>query len=390
MAADWHYAKGGQRHGPVTMEQLRQLAATGQLQPSDLVWQKGMPEWQKAESTDGLFPSQTSESDMLPPLAAAEWHYSKGGQQHGSITEEQLRGLAVSGQLQPADLVWRKGLADWQKATLVEGLFPKKPAIADGPPSLPQTASFVSTMEGFTSSLRTFAQSNQVREATSHPVFKPVLIVVSYLTICLSPIGLYLVWTTSQWTTQRKWLWTAPLLVYGFLVLGNMGGESGRSGDTPISSSVASTSGLSNTTDGYGIGDEFQLGDYKYRITDANRRSNVGNQFINEQASAGATFLIVSYTIENCTNKTQTVLSEDFTLVDGKGREFRPSSDVNTALLAGEDKDFLLSELQPGIPRRMSVGFEVPESIPLSEFTLSVPEKGLFSSGKMRVRLADQ
>ena len=76
--------------------------------------------------------------------------------------------------------------------------------------------------------------------------------------------------------------------------------------------------------------------------------------------------------------------------MDGKGREFRPSSDVNTALAADEDKDLFLSELQPGIPRRMTVGFEVPESIPLSDFTLVVPEKGFFKSGKVRVRLAHQ
>jgi len=55
--------------------------------------------------------------------------------------------------------------------------------------------------------------------ATNHPVFKPVIIVVSYLTVCLSFIGLYLVWTTSQWTTKRKWVWTAPLLVYLLLVV---------------------------------------------------------------------------------------------------------------------------------------------------------------------------
>jgi len=228
----------------------------------------------------------------------------------------------------------------------------------------------------------------------SHPAFKPIIIVVSYLTICLSPIGLYLVWTTSQWTTNRKWVWTAPLLVYILLVLGNMGSDSGESGEASNRHSGGSMSGHaesgSSSKAEYGIDDEFQLGDYKYRIIDARQQTYVGNEFINERASSRATFLIVSYTIENCTNETQTVLSEDFTLVDGRGREFRPSSDVNTALLAGDDKDFLVSELQPGIPRRMKVGFEVPDSIPLSDFTLVVPEKGVFTSGEVRVGLAGQ
>jgi hypothetical protein len=164
--------------------------------------------------------------------------------------------------------------------------------------------------------------------------------------------------------------------------------------DSGSNSSATSTSrrggSAASSEGGIGINDEFQLGDYKYRITGAQRRSYVGNEFINERAGYGATFVIVSYTIENCTNETQTVLSEDFTLVDNNGREFRPSSSVNTALLADDNKDFLLSELQPGIPRRMMVGFEVPDSVALSDFALVVPEKGFLSSGKVRVRLTDQ
>lgn len=54
----WYYAKGTERHGPVTEEQLHRLAATGKLQPSDLVWRKGMAQWQQAESIQGLFPPQ--------------------------------------------------------------------------------------------------------------------------------------------------------------------------------------------------------------------------------------------------------------------------------------------------------------------------------------------
>lgn len=69
MAADWYYAKGGQRHGPVTEEQLRQFAGSGQIQSTDLVWRKGMAEWQQAGSIEGLsFPPQPNAPDVsLPP-----------------------------------------------------------------------------------------------------------------------------------------------------------------------------------------------------------------------------------------------------------------------------------------------------------------------------------
>jgi len=52
----WYYVKQGQQQGPVTIETLRALAATGQLQPSDLVWQEGMNQWVQAGSVDGLCP----------------------------------------------------------------------------------------------------------------------------------------------------------------------------------------------------------------------------------------------------------------------------------------------------------------------------------------------
>lgn len=58
MTAKWYYAKGAERNGPVTEQQLHQLAASGQIQPTGLVWQEGMTQWQQAGSIQGLFPPQ--------------------------------------------------------------------------------------------------------------------------------------------------------------------------------------------------------------------------------------------------------------------------------------------------------------------------------------------
>ena len=56
MADNWHYGRKGHQFGPVTDAQLRQLAASGQLLQTDLVWKKGMPQWVKAGQIKGLFP----------------------------------------------------------------------------------------------------------------------------------------------------------------------------------------------------------------------------------------------------------------------------------------------------------------------------------------------
>lgn len=51
----WFYAVGQQQCGPVTREQLQQMANAGQLAPGQLVWSAGMPAWMPAGTVPGLF-----------------------------------------------------------------------------------------------------------------------------------------------------------------------------------------------------------------------------------------------------------------------------------------------------------------------------------------------
>src|SRR5579875_823709 len=63
---EWHYTIDGQPAPvPVSAAQLKQLAASGQVKPTDLVWQEGMLEWAPAGSIKGLFPPPPA----TPPLA---------------------------------------------------------------------------------------------------------------------------------------------------------------------------------------------------------------------------------------------------------------------------------------------------------------------------------
>jgi hypothetical protein len=54
MSSEWHFVRDGQRQGPVSPTQLHQLALSGQLQGSDLVWKEGMAEWSSASGIDFL------------------------------------------------------------------------------------------------------------------------------------------------------------------------------------------------------------------------------------------------------------------------------------------------------------------------------------------------
>ncbi|HWE92520.1 MAG TPA: GYF domain-containing protein [Tepidisphaeraceae bacterium] len=51
----WYFSQGGAQQGPVPLAQLQQMAAAGQLRPTDLVWQAAMPQWTPAGNVPALF-----------------------------------------------------------------------------------------------------------------------------------------------------------------------------------------------------------------------------------------------------------------------------------------------------------------------------------------------
>jgi hypothetical protein len=62
MADQWYYSRGGSKAGPVSVTELKQLAGSGQLSPTDMVWKDGLAAWVPASSLKGLF------SPNLSPL----------------------------------------------------------------------------------------------------------------------------------------------------------------------------------------------------------------------------------------------------------------------------------------------------------------------------------
>jgi hypothetical protein len=71
MAGEWFVAREGQQpSGPVTPQQLKQMATSGQLQPEDLVWREGMPKWVPAGQVKGLLGAPPTEPPAAPPRAA--------------------------------------------------------------------------------------------------------------------------------------------------------------------------------------------------------------------------------------------------------------------------------------------------------------------------------
>jgi WD40 repeat protein len=51
----WYYARGREKLGPFSRQQLQQMAADGLLHTDTMVWQQGTPRWLPASSVPGLF-----------------------------------------------------------------------------------------------------------------------------------------------------------------------------------------------------------------------------------------------------------------------------------------------------------------------------------------------
>jgi hypothetical protein len=67
-------------------------------------------------------------------MSNRSWFFASKGQQQGPYPEDQLRAFVARGTVTADTLVWSEGMADWQKAGTIPGLF----SGASGPPTIPQ------------------------------------------------------------------------------------------------------------------------------------------------------------------------------------------------------------------------------------------------------------
>ena len=56
MSTEWFFSRKGERTGPISSAELKALAGSERLNPSDLLWKEGMTEWVSARRLKGLFP----------------------------------------------------------------------------------------------------------------------------------------------------------------------------------------------------------------------------------------------------------------------------------------------------------------------------------------------
>jgi GYF domain 2 len=105
MSSHWYYGKMGERYGPVSSRQLRELASSGEVELTDLVWKEGMTHWQPAATIKGLLPEPESTLPGPPPLPTAA--------SATPSSEDRVSGIAAA----VASGFWRKARDFYTKLT---------------------------------------------------------------------------------------------------------------------------------------------------------------------------------------------------------------------------------------------------------------------------------
>lgn len=78
---EWYYARGNQQQGPVALQVMQEMVRSGQLQPTDLVWRQGMPNWLAASQIPELVSGQSPTTPQQPsPYGAPPQQYPQPGQ----------------------------------------------------------------------------------------------------------------------------------------------------------------------------------------------------------------------------------------------------------------------------------------------------------------------
>ena len=94
-----------------------------------------------------------------------DWYYAREGEQAGPVSATELKRLASSGRLRPADLIWQEGMKEWTAARLVKGLFEGVAVVMPAAPPVVATASMAEVVPVAASSVRRFAFDHMLEMA---------------------------------------------------------------------------------------------------------------------------------------------------------------------------------------------------------------------------------
>jgi len=137
--------------------------------------------------------------------------------------------------------------------------------------------------------------------------------------------------------------------------------SSSEGGSAASSSSGSSNSSSNNSSDSEAppvasVGQPVDVEGTRYEVLSVRTASRVGDQYFGEDANGE--FVIVKMELTNLKDETRTIISNAITLTAANGKTYEVSSDA----LLSVDNPILLEEIQPDLPEKGTVVFDVPKS----------------------------
>ncbi len=151
---------------------------------------------------------------------------------------------------------------------------------------------------------------------------------------------------------RRHWILTSILgLFLLFVIIGAFQGFSDEAQSTQ------------NEAAPHKFNEKFIHGDFAYTFYNVETRSQIGESLFGEFIGAKATgkFLIFDVTIENIAKETKNFWESTIQLVDSQERVF--DTDSSAWMYLDENEAFVYEQMQPNLPRRGKIIFDVPEGL---------------------------
>lgn len=150
--------------------------------------------------------------------------------------------------------------------------------------------------------------------------------------------------------------WWFILLVILFLIgIANSGSDSGSS-----TTDTTQTQTATQSPDAYYLGDRIVSNGWAYTVHSYETSKYIGeSEYFREEATG--MFVIFDVTIENVGKESRTLWSSNIQVIDDQDRTFE--HDTTAELYLPSNEQFTFEQMQPGLPKRGKIVFDVPENI---------------------------
>jgi hypothetical protein len=164
--------------------------------------------------------------------------------------------------------------------------------------------------------------------------------------------------------------WLKFFIVVGLLIIssalifssGSTTSKIGSQLSQDNTANIPSTSSTKNKLIAHKFGERFILGNFAYIFHGMETKSEIGeyvfDTFLGEKADG--VFLIFDVTIENVGKESEYMWSSNIKVVDDEGRSY---SEDTTASIYLEDNKFIFEQMQPRLPKRGKIVFDVPKDL---------------------------